>query len=75
MRYFLIVYDQASGIRLDLVPFAEAERDRALAARFAREREMSDRPDIEVVLLAAESLEDLKRTHSRYFKSLEEIFA
>ncbi|MDQ1295754.1 MAG: hypothetical protein QG608_3641 [Actinomycetota bacterium] len=45
----------------------------ALRARFAAEREYHDQPGIEVVVLNADSEDALRRTHRRYFESVEEI--
>lgn len=73
MRYFLIVYDRSRGQRRELTEFAAGERVRALEERTRRERDALDRPELEVVLLAAESRTDLERTHGRYFKSVEEL--
>jgi hypothetical protein len=67
MNYFLLVYDPRTG-HLDLEEFEEGERERALDARFAKELAERGRGR-EVVLLGAESLEALRRTHARYFES------
>ena len=75
MKFFLIAYDRRRGKILELKEFPEGQRAFALKERFRREDLERDRPDIEVVLLGAESLRDLERTHSRYFKTLEEIAA
>ena len=75
-KYFLLVYDRRAGRITDPVrEYALAERERALSDRAARILAERVRPDVEVVLLGAESLEDLRRTHARYFKSAEEIVA
>lgn len=75
MKFFLVVYDRSRGKLVDLKTFAEPQRAAALRARFQRETAERSRPEIEVVLLGAESLDDLKRTHARYFSSLEELAA
>jgi hypothetical protein len=75
MRFFLLAYDRRLGRLLDLKEFGEHQRAQALAERFRREAAERERPDVEVVLLGAESRADLERTHARYFKSLEEIAA
>jgi hypothetical protein len=67
MRLFLIIYDRHAGRLLELREFEPGERAQALAARFRRELDERRHPEIEVVLLAAPSLETLQRTHSRYF--------
>ncbi len=75
MRYFLIVYDRSQGRRRELTEFSEGQRAHALEERARRERDALEQPELEVVLLAAESRADLERTHGRYFKSVEELVA
>lgn len=74
MNYFLLVYDRSTG-RLLRAPreYPSAQRDAAMRERFALELENRERPEVEVVVLGADSLEDLQRTHSRYFRTVEEI--
>ncbi len=74
MKFFLLVYDRRLGHLVDSPrEFGEEDRALALAERFRREIIEQGRPDIEVVLLGAESRADLERTHSRYFRTLEQI--
>ena len=73
MNYFLIVYDTAAGEILELKRFGELQRALALSKRFARELAERDKRNIEVVLLSAESEDELRRTHSRYFESSAEL--
>ncbi len=73
MNYFLIVYDTAAGEILELKRFGAAQRALALSKRFARELAERDKRNIEVVLLSAESEDELRRTHSRYFESSAEL--
>ena len=73
MNYFLIVYDTAAGEILELKRFGVLQRALALSKRFAREFAERDRRNIEVVLLSAESEDELRRTHSRYFESSAEL--
>ena len=68
MKQFVIVFDRRQGTILKSLEFSEARREAALQRRFALEREYRDQPDVEVVALGAASMEDLKRTHTRYFK-------
>lgn len=70
MNYFLVVYDRATG-ELQLRDFGVARED-ALKARFEVEQSGIGR-DTEVVVLSANSREDLERTHSRYFHSVSEL--
>lgn len=64
-RYFLLVYDRAARklVRTDEftdVALATAEYDRTEQAHLADEA-------VEIVLLGADSLDTLKRTHGHYF--------
>jgi hypothetical protein len=69
VKHFLLVYDRPTG---DLVQFREfADYGDALNERFRLERVRTN-PHHEIVVLSAESQDNLKRTHSRYFKSVEE---
>ena len=68
MKYFLIRYERHTGVLKGLEEFESGEGDRALQARFALERASDGSDDVEIALLGAESLDDLKVTHSRYFQ-------
>ena len=72
--YYLLVYDRAAGKLLDLTVY-EKRRD-ALRGRFAVEKLHRDAShNIEVVVVGAESEDDLHRTHGRYFLSLAQLAA
>jgi hypothetical protein len=75
MRQFLLVYDQLAGKLLEMREFSEAERSFALEERFRVEREFAMRSQVEVILLGANSREDLEKTHARYFRSVGELAA
>jgi hypothetical protein len=70
MNYFLVIYDRASG-EVRLRDFGAARED-ALKARFEAEQSGLDE-ETEVVVLSANSRDDLERTHSRYFHSVSEL--
>lgn len=53
---------------METIEFPDSEREAALTKRFALERQYASRPEVEVVSLGAASIDDLKRTHTRYFK-------
>jgi len=74
MRYFLVVYNRSTGA-VEVKGFAANQREQALEERFDRELAERDRPEIEVVLLGAESRAAVEKTHSRYFKSAAELSA
>jgi len=73
MSHFLLVYDRTAGRLVRKQQFAT--RGETLLARFAAEDEFSGRPEIEVVNLVASSEEELRRTHGRYFLTLDELAA
>ena len=68
MKYFLVEYDRVSQ-RSAVSMFFDAPP----ALRELSERERAKSPEVEVVLLMAESVEQLKLTHSRYFLTAGEM--
>lgn len=72
MKYFLLVYRRSIG-RLEECRDLGSDREAALKVRFERERRERTDPDVEVVVLGSPSLEALKLTHARYFKSFGEL--
>lgn len=72
MTSFLVQYDRRTG-DLDVTEFAgDDARHEALSARVKAETTRSS-ADVEVVVLSADSLDELKRTHGRYFRSASEL--
>jgi hypothetical protein len=73
IHHFLVVYD---------IPAREAnvddsfgdDYDAALVAYTQAEETYRGREDIEVVLLGADSIETIKKTHSSYFSTRKEGF-
>lgn len=63
MKEFLIVFDRRSG-ESTVTPFSSSSE--AMQARYAKELETDD-PNVEIVVVGARSLSELKQTHSRYF--------
>jgi hypothetical protein len=74
MRYLLVVYNRSTGA-VEVKSFAATQREQALEERFDRELAERGRPEMEVVLLGAESRAALEKTHARYFHSVEELIA
>ena len=72
MSRFLIKYNRRTE-SLEYIEFSEA--DGALAIRALRAAEAKKPDYLEVVLLEAASLDDAKRTHSRYFQTARELIA
>jgi hypothetical protein len=72
LRHYLLVYDRSTGKLVECRDLGE-DRSGALAQRFAIEKRERSHPDIEVVVLSADSLETLRSTHSRYFRTMSEL--
>ncbi len=70
VSHFLIVYQRSTGTLLEFKEFPEPDRAKALSEGFAREMHERNNPDIEVIILGADSREALMRTHGRYFKTI-----
>jgi hypothetical protein len=75
MKLYLLVYDKAAGKIQSLETFEEHERAIALRRRADLEIESRERDQIEVVVLSADSLEALEKTHGRYFEPIESILS
>lgn len=73
MARFLLVYDRSRRTILLEETYAEDELKRAVNDRLAAEIAHKADPNIEVVLLEADSRETLLTTHARYFKTVSEI--
>lgn len=63
MTSFVIEYDRVSG-NLCVTPFSDPRE--ASAERFRRNQNRASK-NVEVVSVTTDSLESLKRSHSRYF--------
>jgi hypothetical protein len=72
MRNFLVVYNRRTGANT-VREFPEGCGREAIRERFALERQHRDDPNVEVVVLGSSSREELMKTHSRYFRSIDEI--
>jgi hypothetical protein len=71
---FLIEYDRGSARRVGLQVFDDGERDAADALRASRELDiLRSGLDHEVVVLEASSEAALRKTHSRYFDSIDQM--
>jgi hypothetical protein len=67
IKHFLIKYDINAG-HADVQDFGE-DYDEAMDAYEQIEQETRDDSNIDVVLLSADSLKTIKRTHSSYFET------
>ncbi|MBV8162607.1 MAG: hypothetical protein JO265_16945 [Acidimicrobiia bacterium] len=77
MRYFLIVYDRATGqIVGEIKEYGERNEADATRERFRLEAALPTIGDcLEVVVLGAANRAALEKTHARYFKTLAELAA
>jgi hypothetical protein len=73
MRFFVLIYSQSQGRLFDIESYGPESGQAALARRISLDNAYAGQPDVEVVLLSAESEAALRRTHSRYFESLAEL--
>ncbi|MCY3661635.1 MAG: hypothetical protein OXH28_02275 [bacterium] len=65
--HFLITYDRSNRQLLNLERFHNGKK--AVDTYGEREREYADRPQIEVVLLGADSEDAIRVTHPVYFRT------
>jgi hypothetical protein len=72
--FFLIEYNRALGAIETLQRFTTEESSHAAVARLALELDrLHANLEREIVILEADSEEQLRRTHSRYFESLNQL--
>ena len=71
MTLFLLKFDRKDRS----VEVEELDDADVLDRLFEAEQLLRDQPQMEVVLLTAEDEGDLRRTHSRYFESVDELLA
>jgi len=69
MTLFLLTFDRKNR-EATVVPI---EEDGVIDRLFEAERLLRDRPELEVVLLTAADEEDLRKTHARYFESVDKL--
>ena len=68
---FLIEYDRTNGRLVNLIQFADSERQKAEGCRLELELSLKhERIEREVVLLDAASEDALRLTHRRYFEDI-----
>ncbi|HEV2032646.1 MAG TPA: hypothetical protein VGU71_00335 [Candidatus Dormibacteraeota bacterium] len=70
MKLFLLRYDRRRG---ELLSIAELGGNDFAAANLELLKAETADPDLEVVLLQAESEEQLKQTHGRYFREYRDL--
>jgi len=71
VTHFLLVYDGKAGRLLrEPVEFEDSDESLAVEEYGKTEDEFEDRPDIQVLLLSADSLDTLRVTHANFFSDL-----
>lgn len=74
MKYYVMTYNRRFGIGQIRDVYPSAKRSEAMRARFALEASEGVKDvDLEVVVLGAESEDDLRQTHGRYFSSAQTL--
>lgn len=73
LQHFLLIYDGAQGVLKSQRVFSRA--DLAVAAYQAAEKQFFADDNVQVVLVAADSLETVQKTHSNFWhgESVEEL--
>jgi hypothetical protein len=71
LSHFLVIFDRRR--RLDPEVEAIDDPQEAQERLFTIERQLRHEPERGVVMLIAERLEDLERTHGQYFTSVDEL--
>ncbi len=69
--HFLLVFNRVTGELVSIDQFEE--QDQATSALSLLERSHEDEDQIEVVLISADSVDTLKKTHGHYFSGRETI--
>jgi hypothetical protein len=72
--WFLIEYDRPSGTLVRFEQFQESERTLAQQARLSLEIDLNrQRVNHEIVILQAKDEAAVRKTHRRYFESLDQL--
>jgi hypothetical protein len=65
LQHFLLVYDLRAQHLIEQHEFEDGKEAAAVYAEL--ERQYKGRGDLEIVLVGADSIETIKRTHAHYF--------
>ena len=71
--HVLLVYSLVKQELLTHREFSSSEQDEAFLAYAAAEADHRDLDDVEIVLVAADSLETIRHTHGSYFRGYVEM--
>ncbi|MGC2485678.1 MAG: hypothetical protein WA359_05505 [Acidimicrobiales bacterium] len=67
MQHFLLVYDHTKQELIGEEQFTEKDTEAATNAYQQAENKNGNNPNIEIVLIGADSIEIVMRTHGHYF--------
>lgn len=73
MKHFLLIYNHANHELIDDRVFADSESDAAIAAYQSAEQANENNVDIEIVLVGADSIDVVMKTHGHYFGNADRI--
>ncbi len=73
MTYFVLAYRRGRGKVIERHDYSVADRDHAWLLRDKLALRYAGDPDVEVVLLGADSEAELRKTHGRYFEQVAPI--
>jgi hypothetical protein len=73
LHHFLILYDVARQALIETIDMG-TDGNAAVDAYARYEDKYRDQRDIEIVLIGADSIETIKRTHSQYFAEVGDDF-
>jgi hypothetical protein len=74
LEHFLIIYDVKAQTLRETV-FLGSDGEAAAQAYSEHEQKYRDEEGIEIVLIGADSIDTVRRTHSQYFDSVDDFFA
>jgi hypothetical protein len=74
LEHFLIIFDTDAQELRDAVQLG-ADGDAAVNAYAEYEQKYRNERGIEIVLIGADSIDTIRRTHSQYFDAVDDFFA
>lgn len=75
MQHFLLIYDHSKQVLRSSREFSDDQSDEATQAYQDAEAEHQEDRDIEIVLIGADSIATIMRTHGHYFTQSEDRLA
>jgi hypothetical protein len=72
-RFYVLAYRRSVGRLLEMYEAAAAPDAAARRTEWERKYDTAGNSDVEVAMFSASNLDELKKTHSRYFRTLAEM--